>query len=231
MSQTPHIEKHFTSSRVVRDIIIGMSDGFTVPFAMVAGLSGADQSTTVVIAAGLAEISAGSISMGLGGYQAARNDAEHYYNERAREQQEVKEMTEEERRETYDIFRAYGLPHEAITPIVQSFEKKPEAWVDFMMRYELGLEEPDPKQAQKTTITIMIAYIIAGFVPLTPYFLVHDPKKGLMISAIATITALFTFGYIKSKIIGTEPLMGALRVTLIGTLAAMAAFLLAKYFA
>src|SRR5882757_1311196 len=174
MPSTPHMEKHFTSSEVVRDIVIGMSDGLTVPFALAAGLSGAVGATRVIVVAGLAEIAAGSIAMGLGGYLAARNDAEHYDNERKREQSEVVEKNAQEVYETLEILASYGLSKQEATPVVEALRKKPEQWVDWMMRFELGLEAPDPKRAVSSAVTIAMSYIVGGLVPLAPYILLKE---------------------------------------------------------
>src|SRR6476469_7097406 len=145
MPQTPHVEKHFTASETVRDIVIGMSDGLTVPFALAAGLSGAIDATGIIITAGLAEVAAGSIAMGLGGYLAARTDAEHYASERAREEREIVETPGAEEAEVADIFRGYGLDEPTVAAVVAAIRSDPTRWVDFMMRFELGLERPDPK--------------------------------------------------------------------------------------
>lgn len=145
MPQTPHIEKHFTSSEAVRDIVIGMSDGLTVPFALAAGLSGAVESSGIIVTAGLAEAAAGAIAMGLGGYLAARTDAEHFVSERAREIQETEDVPEKEAAEVADILRSYGLDEANVTSVVKAIRADKQRWVDFMMRFELGLEEPEPE--------------------------------------------------------------------------------------
>jgi VIT1/CCC1 family predicted Fe2+/Mn2+ transporter len=226
--QTPHIERHFTAGETVRDIVIGMSDGLTVPFALAAGLSGAVSSTAIIVTAGLAEIAAGSIAMGLGGYLAARSDAEHYASERRREQQEIKEKTEAEKVEVRDVFTSYGLTEEESAPIVEALSKRPQAWIDFMMRFELGLEEPDPKRALTSALTIAGSYIVGGLIPLSPYFFFSPATKALYISVIATLLALLVFGYIKGRFTGTRPFRSALQTALIGGLAATAAFLIAR---
>jgi len=228
MPQTPHVEHHFTAGETVRDIVIGMSDGLTVPFALAAGLSGAVSSTTIIITAGLAEIAAGSIAMGLGGYLAARSDAEHYASERLREQQEVKEKTEAEKAEVREVFTSYGLTKEESAPIVEALSKRPQAWIDFMMRFELGLEEPDPKRAMTSALTIAGSYIVGGLIPLSPYFFFTPATKALFISVLATLLALLVFGYIKGRFTGTRPFRSALQTALIGGLAAAAAFLIAR---
>jgi VIT1/CCC1 family predicted Fe2+/Mn2+ transporter len=226
--QTPHIERHFTAGETIRDIVIGMSDGLTVPFALAAGLSGAVSSTTIIITAGLAEIAAGSIAMGLGGYLAARSDAEHYASERIREQQEIIEKTEAEKAEVKDVFTSYGLTEVESAPIVEALSKRPQAWIDFMMRFELGLEKPDPKRALTSALTIAGSYIVGGLIPLSPYFFVSPASKALLISIIATLFALLVFGYIKGRFTGSKPVGSALQTALIGGLAAAAAFLIAR---
>ncbi len=228
MPQTPHTEQHFTAGETVRDIVIGMSDGLTVPFALAAGLSGAVSSTTIIITAGLAEIAAGSIAMGLGGYLAARSDAEHYASERLREQQEIKEKTEAEKAEVLDVFTSYGLSEVESRPLVEALSKKPDAWIDFMMRFELGLEKPDPKRALTSALTIAASYIVGGLIPLSPYFFFSPASTALLISVIATLLALLLFGYVKGRFTGTHPLRSAFQTVLTGGLAAAAAFLIAR---
>jgi VIT1/CCC1 family predicted Fe2+/Mn2+ transporter len=228
MPQTPHIERHFTAGETVRDIVIGMSDGLTVPFALAAGLSGAVSSTTIIITAGLAEIAAGSIAMGLGGYLAARSDAEHYASERLREQLEIKEKTEAEKEEVVDVFTSYGLTKAESAPIVEALSKRPDAWIDFMMRFELGLEKPDPKRALTSALTIAASYIVGGLIPLSPYFFLSPASTALLVSVIATLLALLLFGYVKGRFTGAKPFRSALQTALIGGLAAAAAFLIAR---
>ncbi len=228
MPQTPHIERHFTAGETVRDIVIGMSDGLTVPFALAAGLSGAVSSTTIIITAGLAEIAAGSIAMGLGGYLAARSDAEHYASERLREQQEIKEKTEAEKAEVLEVFTSYGLSEAESTPIVEALSKRPDAWIDFMMRFELGLEKPDPKRALTSALTIAASYIVGGLIPLSPYFFLSPASTALLVSVIATLLALLLFGYVKGRFTGTKPLRSGVQTMFIGGLAAAAAFLIAR---
>jgi VIT1/CCC1 family predicted Fe2+/Mn2+ transporter len=228
MPQTPHIERHFTAGETVRDIVIGMSDGLTVPFALAAGLSGAVSSTTIIITAGLAEIAAGSIAMGLGGYLAARSDAEHYASERIREQQEITEKTEAEKVEVMEVFTSYGLTEVESTPIVEALSKRPKAWVDFMMRFELGLEEPDSKRALTSALTIAVSYMVGGLIPLSPYFFFTLATNALYISVVATLLALLVFGYVKGRFTGTRPFRSAVQTALIGGIAAAAAFLIAR---
>jgi len=224
MPVTPHVESHFTSSETVRDIIIGMSDGLTVPFALAAGLSGATAATGIIVTAGLAEIAAGSIAMGLGGYLAAKSDAEHYSSERRREQREVNEIPEVEAQEISDVFQAYGLTAEESLPVVEALKRRPEAWIDFMMRFELGLEKPDPKRALSSAITIAGAYIAGGLIPLSPYMLVKVAGTALSFSVIFTLFALGLFGYIKGHFTGTSRLRSGIQTLLVGGIAAFAAF-------
>ncbi len=228
MPQTPHIERHFTASDVVRDIVIGMSDGLTVPFALAAGLSGAVAESTIIVTAGLAEIAAGSIAMGLGGYLAAKSDADHYAAEQRREVQEIVDKPREEMEEVADIFRSYGMTEEQVTPVVEAMRQRPKQWVDFMMRFELGLEKPDPTRARTSAAVIAGAYCAGGLVPLTPYMLVHDASSALRLSVVFTIIALAIFGFVKGRYTGARPLRSALQTTMIGGLAAAAAFMIAR---
>ncbi len=228
MPQTPHTERHFTSGEVVRDVVIGMSDGLTVPFALAAGLTGAVNSTQIIVTAGLAEIAAGSIAMGLGGYLAAKSDAEHYAKEREREKREVAEIPHEEMREVSEVFQAYGLSEEETWPIVQALRKQPRNWIDFMMRFELGLERPDPRRAVISALTIAGAYIAGGFIPLAPYIFSHTPSVALLFSVAVTLAALLIFGFVKGRFTGTRPVRSALQTALIGSVAAGAAFLIAR---
>jgi vacuolar iron transporter family protein len=228
MPHTPHIEKHFTASDTVRDIVIGMSDGLTVPFALAAGLSGAVDAAGIVITAGLAEIAAGSIAMGLGGYLAARTDAEHYASERAREERETTEMPEEEAAEVAQVFRSYGLKEETVAIVVDALRADRTRWVDFMMRFELGLEEPDPRRARTSALTIALSYIAGGLVPLAPYCFARTVHQGLIGSVVITVLALLLFGYVKGRYTTARPARSAWQTALVGGLAAAAAFLLAK---
>jgi len=225
---TPHDEHHFTSGEFVRDVVIGMSDGLTVPFALAAGLSGTVASSGIIVTAGLAEVAAGSIAMGLGGYLAARSEAEHYANELARERREVEEVPEKEREEVSIVFREYGLSEDQVAPIVQALSERPEAWVDFMMRFELGLEEPNPRRALTSALTIAGAYIVGGAIPLAPYMLTPSAHSALAVSVLITLLALVVFGYIKGRFTGARPVRSALQTTLIGGLAAAAAYAIAK---
>ncbi len=225
-----HKEEHLQSSDFITDVVIGMSDGLTVPFALAAGLSGAVQSNAVVITAGIAEIVAGSIAMGLGGYLAGKTEQEHYQNELKREYAEVEAIPEKEKDEIKLIFAQYGLNESSQNIIADELAMDKDKWVDFMMQYELGLEKPNVNRARNSAATIGISYIVGGLIPLTAYFFTQTPYQGLLISAILTVICLFIFGYFKSKVTGQPPVIGAVKVTLIGITAATAAFLVAKAF-
>jgi VIT1/CCC1 family predicted Fe2+/Mn2+ transporter len=228
MPQTPHIEKHFTASETVRDIVIGMADGLTVPFALAAGLSGAVVASNVILTAGFAEIAAGSIAMGLGGYLAARSDAEHFYSERVREQEEIVAKPEAEAEEVRQVFVAYGLTPDEARPVVDALRKRPDAWVDFMMRFELGLERPDPRRALVSAVTIGGAYVAGGLIPLVPYMTLGSAGAALGVSAGVTLVALAAFGYVKGRFTGLAPVRSAIQTVLIGGIAASVAFMLAR---
>lgn len=228
MPQTPHLEKHFTASETVRDVVIGMSDGLTVPFALAAGLSGAVATTGIVVTAGLAEIIAGSIAMGLGGYLAAKTEAEHYTSEQLREMRETEEVPEKEVEEVTDVFRGYGLPEEQIKPVVSAICADTSCWVDFMMRFELGLEAPNPGRAKQSALTIGLSYVVGGLIPLTSYIFLKNILTALFVSIGVTLAALFVFGYVKGHFTGIKPLRGGFQTVLIGGLAAGAAFFIAR---
>lgn len=232
MPIAPHVEKHFQSSEVVRDIVIGMADGLTVPFALAAGLSGAfkETGTGIIITAVFAEIAAGSIAMGLGGYLAARTDAEHYALEKAREERETIEMPEEEAREVAEVFEGYGLDDPTVQVVVDALRKDNKRWVDFMMRFELGLEEPDAKRARTSALTIALSYIVGGMIPLSPYFFVTKALDGLKWSVAVTMLALYIFGYIKGKFTTPHPFRSAWQTVVVGGLAAGAAYFIAQLF-
>lgn len=223
-----HIERHFTGGATVRDVVIGMSDGLTVPFALAAGLSGATLDSHLIVAAGLAEVAAGSIAMGLGGFLAARGEAEHYVSERAREKREVASVPELEEDEIVEIFEKYGLGREQIAPLLEAFRERPSQWVDFMMRYELGLERPEPGRALKSAFVIGASYVAGGMFPLVPYFLFRDAQRALVVSAAATLVALFVFGWQKARFTGAPRVRSAWQTAAVGTLAAAAAFALAR---
>lgn len=223
-----HVERHFTGSLVVRDAVLGMADGLTVPFALAAGLTGAIDTTWIIVVAGLAEIVAGSIAMGLGGYLAARSDVEHYASERAREQREVREIPADEAAEVMEALQKYGLRPAEAQPVVDALRKRPEAWVDFMMRFELGLERPDPGRAMWSALTIGGAYALGGFLPLLPYMLLKHTLTALAVSSAVTLVALAVFGYVKGYFSGVRPVRSAIQTVLIGGIAAGAAFLIAR---
>ena len=228
MPQTPHFERHFTAGAIVRDIVIGMSDGLTVPFALAAGLSGAVTSASIIVTAGLAEIAAGSIAMGLGGYLAARTDAEHYASELARENRETVELPAEETREVVEVFEEYGLPHAQAVDAAHALRKDRKRWVEFMMRFELGLEKPDPSRARASALTIALSYVAGGLVPLAPYFFLHPIGAALVGSIVLTLLALLVFGYVKGRYTVRRPFKSAWQTAAIGGVAAAAAFAIAK---
>lgn len=216
---------------MVRDIVIGMADGLTVPFALAAGLTGAIAQSRLIITAGFAEIAAGSIAMGLGGYLAARGDAEHYLQEKAREHEEVRRIPEAEAKEVTDIFRSYGLSESESSSVIQSLRQRPKDWVAFMMRFELGLEEPQPSRAWKSALTIALAYVVGGMIPLSAYLFLPDARTALGLSVIVTLVALAVFGGVKGKFTGVPVLRGAAQTTVTGGLAAAAAFGIARWIA
>ena len=228
MPRTPHIEHHFTASDSVRDVVIGMSDGLTVPFALAAGLSGAVASTGIIVTAGLAEIAAGAIAMGLGGTWrpgATRSTMRASANAST---SEVREKPDVEAREVAEIFEAYGLTEQETAPILKAFRNHPKSWIDFMMRFELGLEKPDPSRALKSAATIGGAYALGGIVPLLPYILLATVAVALPYSVAVTLLALFVFGFVKGRFTGSTPWKSAAQTTLIGSLAAAAAFGIAR---
>lgn len=231
MPHTEHVEKHFKAPDVIRDIVIGLADGLTVPFALAAGLSGTVSATSLVVIAGLAEIAAGSIAMGLGGFLAARTDREHYFSELERERREIVELPHREREEVADILREWGMPEENVESTVDAISKDPERWVNFMMKFELGLEEPEPKRARNSSLTIGLSYIAGGLIPLAPYMIISHAQTALLVSVVLTLIALFVFGLIKGKFTGTNPLKSAWQTMLVGGLAAGVAYLVAKLIA
>ncbi|KIA96160.1 iron transporter [Pedobacter kyungheensis] len=223
-----HTEQHLKSSAFISDIVIGMSDGLTVPFALAAGLSAAVSSNKVIITAGIAEIIAGCIAMGLGGYLAGKTEQEHYESELKREYLEIETMPDKERDEVKEIFSAYGLDQQAQDLIVSQLSKNKDHWVEFMMKFELGLEKPDINRARNSALTIGLSYCVGGMLPLSAYFFTSRPVDGLTVSAILTTICLFIFGFFKSKVTGQPPIKGAFKVTIIGVIAACAAFLIAR---
>lgn len=228
MPTTPHIEKHFTASAVVRDVVIGMSDGLTVPFALAAGLTGAISETHLIVTAGFAEIAAGSIAMGLGGYLAARSDTEHYAHEQEREEREIASMPDTEALEVQELFGTYGLTADESERVVESLRRRPKDWVRFMMRFELGLEPPEPSRAWRSALTIAAAYAVGGLIPLSAYMAMPDARSALWLSSAVTLVALALFGGIKGQFTGVPPVRGALQTTAVGGVAAAAAFAIAR---
>ncbi len=225
-----HIESHLKSSDLLRDVVIGMSDGLTVPFALAAGLSGAVDSSSIIVIAGIAEIAAGSIAMGLGGYLAGKTEQDHYKSEVKREYDEVENLRHKEIEETKEFFANIGLSPEIQDKATEEISRDKDRWVDFMMKYELGLEKPDPKRATKSALNIGLSYIAGGIIPLSPYFFISSSTEALKYSVLATLVCLFIFGYFKSRITGVNAFWGAVRVTMIGAVAAAAAFGVAKLF-
>lgn len=225
-----HQEQHLESAAWLRDIVIGMSDGLTVPFALAAGLSGAVSSTGIIVIAGIAEIAAGSIAMGLGGYLAGKTESDHYNSELKREYEEVDLVPEKEKEEVRAFFGHLGLSEEVQHKAAEEIAKDKKKWVDFMMKYELGLDRPDPRRATKSALNIGLSYVVGGLVPLSPYFFIDTPVQALKISALITLICLFIFGFFKSRMTGVHPWAGALKVMLIGAVAASAAFGVAKIF-
>lgn len=215
---------------MLTDVVIGMSDGLTVPFALAAGLSGAVDSTEIIVIAGIAEIAAGSIAMGLGGYLAGKTEIDHYQSELKREYYEVDNLRHREMEETMEFFAGIGLSPELQKQAAEEVAKDKDKWVDFMMKYELGLDKPDPNRARKSALNIGLSYAVGGLVPLSPYFFTDEPMTALKYSLVITLFCLFVFGWFKSKLTGVSPIGGALRVTLIGAMAAAAAFGVAKIF-
>lgn len=225
-----HVENHLKSSEMLTDIVIGMSDGLTVPFALAAGLSGAVANSNIIVIAGIAEICAGSIAMGLGGYLAGKTEQDHYASEQRREYDEVENLRHREIAETKEFFANIGLSPELQDKATEEIAQDKDRWVDFMMKYELGLDKPDPKRATKSALNIGLSYIAGGIIPLSPYFFISDSVEALKISVAVTLLCLFVFGYFKSKVTGINPWLGAIRVMLIGAMAAAAAFGVAKLF-
>lgn len=228
--QYHHEEEHLQSSEFLRDVVIGMSDGLTVPFALAAGLTGVVSDSSIIVVAGIAEIVAGSIAMGLGGYLAGKTELDHYSSELKREYEEVERLPEMEKKEVRDFFENIGLSDELQIKATEEISKDKKQWVDFMMKFELGLDKPDPKRATKSAMNIGISYAVGGIIPLSPYFIIDHSREALLFSVIATLICLFIFGYFKSKITGVPVLSGALKVMLIGALAAAAAFSVALLF-
>lgn len=228
VSTVTHVEKHFNAGEAVRDVVIGMADGLTVPFALAAGISGAIAASHIVVTAGIAELAAGGIAMGVGGYLAARTDVEHYRTEHAREERETRELPDVERREVAEILERYGISGETRDRVVEEVSRDTKRWVEFMMRFELGLEEPDPKRALRSALTIGFSYVVGGLIPLVPYMLIPGTGRALIVSAIVTLCALFAFGFVKGRLTGIAPFRGGLQTLVTGGIAAAAAFGLAR---
>ncbi len=229
MATLYHKEEHFRAGDSVRDVVLGMADGLTVPFALAAGISGAISAAHIVITAGVAEIAAGSVAMGLGGFLAARSEMEHYHTERRREEAEIVEKPEVESREVADVFEAYGLLPDEYGPVLAGLRRRPRAWRDFMMRFELGLEEPDPKRAVRSALTIALAYVAGGIIPLSPYVALGDVAKALPWSIGLTLAALLLFGFIKGHFTGVSRTRSAFETALVGGIAAAVAYALASW--
>jgi len=223
-----HLEQHFSGGDVVRDVVIGMADGLTVPFALAAGISGALTSSHIVVTAGFAEIAAGSIAMGLGGYLAEKSNAEHFYSEQKREEVEIVQNVDAERSEIVEIFQGYGISEEECRQVLAALERDPVQWRDFMMRFELGLEKPNPKRAFQSAITIALSYALGGIVPLAPYILMADSRKALAVSAIVTLFALAVFGFVKGHFTGVSKAKSSIQTALVGSVAAAVAYWIAK---
>ncbi|MBL6456755.1 VIT1/CCC1 transporter family protein [Belnapia sp. T6] len=224
----PDGEQHFTASATVRDLVIGMADGLTVPFALAAGLSGAVAANPLIVTAGLAEIAAGCVAMGLGGYLAARTDAQHFEAERGREERETQDYPEREKWEVSAILHRYGLRGETLRQATEAIAADRRRWVDFMMRFELELAEPEPGRAARSAATIGGAYVVGGMIPLSPYILLSETHEALMVSALMTGLALLGFGWLKARATGLPALRGALQTLGIGGLAAAVAYVVAK---
>ncbi len=225
-----HHEEHLQSSDLLRDVVIGMSDGLTVPFALAAGLSGAVSSSGIIVIAGIAEIAAGGIAMGLGGYLAGKTEQDHYDSELKREYEEVDRIPEMEKQEVKDFFQHIGLSEEIQKQATEEIANNKKRWVDFMMKFELNLDKPDPKRARNSALNIGVSYIVGGIIPLSPYIFINNSHEALKYSVVATLICLFVFGYFKSKITGVPVISGALKVMLIGALAAGAAYCVALLF-
>jgi vacuolar iron transporter family protein len=225
-----HGETHLKSSDFISDIVIGMSDGLTVPFALAAGLSSAVQSNGLIITAGIAEIIAGSIAMGLGGYLAGRTELDHYKSELAREYQETIDFPDTEKQEVKEIFEEMGLSTKTQAMAVEELSQDTDKWVKFMMKYELGLQEPDKNKARKSAFNIGFAYIVGGAIPMLSYVFTSNPQTGFKFSFAVTVVCLLVFGYFKSKLTGQNPIIGALKVMAIGVIAAMSAYFLVRLF-
>lgn len=233
MPHTPipihHHETHSGPSQTLRDLVVGLSDGLTVPFALAAGLTGVVTSNSIIILAGIVEIIAGTISMGLGGFLAGKTELEHYEGEFRREEREIREIPQEEKEEIRQLLGTYGISAETQESVASDLSKNPGLWVKFMMRFELGLEKPDPRQAYFSAIRIGLSYAVGGLVPLSAYYFTSTPFLGLTYSSVITVICLLLFGYWKAHLTNQPALRGAFTMALTGTLAACAAFGLAHW--
>lgn len=223
-----HFESHSSALQLVADIVLGMSDGLTVPFALAAGISGALAASHIVVVAGVAELAAGGISMGLGGYLAARTHHDYYFNEERRERREVQEVPDLERREIVEIFQRYGLEGDALDRAVDAVTSDHERWIDFMMRFELGLEKPAPGRDLRSALAIGGSYVAGGVVPLLPYMLIPTTHGAFDISAVVTLVALALFGIFKGRFTGVPPFKAAFQTVIVGSIAAAAAYAFAR---
>lgn len=226
----PHSESHFRGSLAIRDWVVGMSDGLTVPFALAAGLSAAVHDNRIIVTAGIAEIVAGSIAMALGGYLAGRTEIEHYDGELKREAFEIEHLPDREKQEVRDILHEYSLSPETTEKVVDELFKNKDAFLRFMMRFELGLERPGARQASISAFRIGVAYLVGGTVPLVAYVVLNTPQEALGWSFGSTVVSLFAFGYIKGRLTGQPAFISAVKVSGIGILAAAAAFSVALLF-
>ena len=223
-----HGEGHFQGGAALRDIVIGMSDGLTVPFALAAGLSGASLANSVILTAGLAELVAGAISMGLGGFLAGKSDIEHYASELRREGREIEEIPGAEKEEIKIILKKYGISSTTQQQFVSELAQNKKHWLQFMMEFELGLQKPDQSQVKWGAIRIGGAYALGGFVPLSAYFITDSARSGLVLSSIFTVLALGIFGYMKSRFLDQPRASGAIRMIIVGTIAATVSFFVAR---
>ena len=224
-----HHEHHFGSSQTLRDVVLGAADGLTVPFALAAGLAGAVSSSTIIVTAGIAEIVAGAIAMGLGGYLAARSESDHYASEYRREAREIVEIPHEERREVARVLQEYGLEGESLGRAVDAIAANPKKWVDFMMRFELGLERPSSQRAMASAGTIGVAYFGGGLIPLLPYIFAETIPTALAWSVAVTLVTLMVLGSTKGRMTGQPPVRAGIQTVIVGGAAAATAFLVARW--
>jgi vacuolar iron transporter family protein len=223
-----HGEHHSTGTQTIRDLVLGMADGLTVPFALAAGVTGAVASSGIVLTAGIAEIVAGAISMGLGGYLAARSEVEHYAKEYAREERETHEIPSEEKAEVAQILHGYGVREPILSRVVADIASDRGQWVEFMMRNELGLEKPDDRAASRSAVLVGGGYVLGGIFPLAPYAFVPVAHSALYWSIGFTTVALLAFGAVRARVLSTPVVTGAVQTWFIGALAAGVAYGLAR---